>query len=224
MLDWSEPLRAELKWLGGELGPARDLDVMLEYLREEATDLGGDELAFAEVLQRLETERAGARERLLAALESDRYLNLLAALEAAARAPHVQALDADLETLAGREFKKLSKAVAALGPDPSDEELHKIRIRGKRARYAAEFAEPVAGKRAARFVGRAKAFQDVVGEHQDAVVAEERLRALVPQLASSDAVLAAGRIVERQSARRRAARADLPGAWSKLERSARAWA
>jgi CHAD domain-containing protein len=221
--DWSEPLRAELKWLGGELGPARDLDVMLEYLRGEATDLGGDELAFAEVLQRLEAQRAGARERLLAALESDRYLELLAALEAAAWAPHVRALDADLEKLTAREFKKLSKAVAALGADPSDEELHRIRILGKRARYAAELAEPLAGKRAARFVSRAKSFQDVVGEHQDAVVAEERLRALVPELASSEAALAAGRVVERQRARRRAARADLPRAWSKLKRSGRAW-
>lgn len=221
---WSEPLRDELKWLGGELGPARDLDVMLQYLRGEAAGLTGDELAFAEVLQRLEAERAGARGRLLAALESDRYLGLLSALETAGRAPHVRALDADLEKLAAREFKKLSKAVAALGPDPTDEELHRIRIRGKRARYAAELAEPVAGKRAARFVGRAKAFQDVVGEHQDAVVAEERLRALVPELASSEAVLATGRVVECQRARRREARADLPGVWAKLERSGRAWA
>jgi CHAD domain-containing protein len=74
------------------------------------------------------------------------------------------------------------------------------------------------------FVKRAKAFQDVVGEHQDAVVAEERLRALIPALASSDAVLAAGRVVERQRLRRREARAALPAVWAKLERSGRrAW-
>jgi CHAD domain-containing protein len=222
--EWSEPLKEELRWLGGELGPARDLDVMLEHLRGEAAELEGDDVAFAEVLQHLEAERAGARERLLAALRSDRYLALLQELEAAARAPHARALDAPLDRLASKEFRKLGKAVRALGPDPGNEELHRVRIRGKRARYAAELAGPVVGKRAGRFVERAKAFQDVVGEHQDAVVAEGRLRALVPALASSEAVLAAGRIVERQRARRRDARAALPKAWSKLERSGRrAW-
>jgi CHAD domain-containing protein len=222
--DWSGPLRDELKWLGGELGPARDLDVLLEYLRREADDLDVDRVAFAEVLRRLETERAKARKRLTAALRSKRYIALLDALESAARAPHVRALDAPLEKLAAREFRKLARAVEALGDDPSDEALHKARIRGKRARYAAELAEPVAGKRASRVAARAKAFQDVVGEHQDAVVAEDRLRALIPGLASGEAALAAGRVVERQRARRRRARKGLPKAWAKLERSGRrAW-
>lgn len=222
--EWSERLRDELKWLGRELGPARDLDVLLEHLRGEAAGLDGDELAFAEVLQQLEVERSGVRERLLAALESERYLALLDALEAAAQAPHVRALDAPLEQLAGREFRKLTKAVDALGAAPSDDDLHRTRVRGKRARYAAELSEPVTGKRASRFVRRAKAFQDVVGEHQDAVVAEERLRALIPELASTEAVLAAGRVIERQRLRRRETRAALPAVWAKLERSGRrAW-
>ncbi len=50
--EWSQPLRDELKWLGGELGPARDLDVLLEHLRAEAAALGEDEAAFGEVLQK----------------------------------------------------------------------------------------------------------------------------------------------------------------------------
>ena len=36
--EWSEPLRAELKWLGGVLGPRRDLDVLIERLRKEIVD------------------------------------------------------------------------------------------------------------------------------------------------------------------------------------------
>jgi CHAD domain-containing protein len=220
--EWSNPLRDELKWLGTELGPARDLDVLLEHLREEGAGLDTDEVAFAEVLQRLEGERAAARQRVLAALDSDRYRELLGALEAASRAPHVRALDVPLDELAAGEFRRLRKAVGRLGDDPSDEELHRVRIKGKRARYAAELAEPIVGKGAARFVRRAKRFQDAVGEHQDAVVAEARLRALVDDLASSAAVLAAGRVVERQRTRRSEARAALPKAWSKLERSGRA--
>jgi CHAD domain-containing protein len=115
--------------------------------------------------------------------------------------------------------------VRKLGDEPSDDALHKVRIKGKRARYAAELAEPVTGKPAARFVGRAKRFQDVVGEHQDAVIAEERLRGLASELVSGEAVLATGRMIERQRQRRRDARAAVPQAWAKLERSGRrAWA
>ena len=33
--DWGESLRTELRWLGGELGPSRDLDVLIANLREE---------------------------------------------------------------------------------------------------------------------------------------------------------------------------------------------
>jgi CHAD domain-containing protein len=219
--DWSNKLRDELKWLGDELGAARDLDVLLAHLREEAAGLGEDEVAFAEVLQQLEEDRGPARKRVLAALGSERYGALLESLEAAARSPHARELDLPLEELAAAEFKRLAKAVRKLGDDPSDESLHRVRILGKRARYAAELAEPVVGKRAARFVSRAKSFQDVVGGHQDAVVAEERLRPLAPKLASPEAVLAAGRVVERQRDRRRAARADLPKAWARLERSGR---
>jgi CHAD domain-containing protein len=223
--EWAEPLRDELRWLGGELGPARDLDVLLEHLRAEAARLGEDEVSFAEVLQLLEAERAASRERLLQALRSDRYGALLDSLEAASRAPHARALDAPLDELAAAEFKRLARAVKRLGDDPSDEALHRVRIKGKRARYAAELAEPVTGKPARRVVTRAKSFQDVVGDHQDAVVAEQRLRSLVPELASDEAVLAAGRVVERQRRRRREARATLPKAWAKLERAGRsAWA
>ena len=223
--EWSETLRTELKWLGGELAPARDLDVLVEHMRSEAAELGQDEVAFGAVLQLLEAERAQTRERALAALGSGRYTELLDALDAAAKAPHARALDVRLDELAAGEFKRLAKAVEGLSEDPSDAELHRVRIKGKRARYAAELAAPVSGKRAERFVKAAKSFQDVVGAHQDAVVAEDRLRALVSGLGSDEAVLATGRMIERQRSHRREARAALPKAWTKLERSGRrAWA
>jgi CHAD domain-containing protein len=223
--EWSEPLRNELKWLGGELGPARDLDVLLEHLRADAAGLGDDEAPFDVVLHRLEGERAAARERLEAALTSERYRELLGALDAASRAPHARQLDAPLDELAHKEFKRLAKAVKRLGDDPTDDALHRVRIKGKRARYASELAEPLMGKRARRVVARAKDFQDVVGEHQDAVVAEERLRALVPELGSDGAVLlSTGRVIERQRRRRQEARAALPKTWARLERAGRsAW-
>jgi CHAD domain-containing protein len=217
--EWVDRLRDELKWLGGELGPARDLDVLILHVREEREEVGPDA---SPIVRRLERERRSARRRVLAALKSDRYIALLDDLRAGALHPPTVVADASLKRLARKAFKKLRRDVAALGPTPTDEALHRVRIRGKRARYAAEVATPVAGKRAEKFVTAAKQFQDVVGEHQDALVAEQKIRAFA---ASADAAFGAGRLVERQRARRAEARAAVPAAWRRLERRGRrAWA
>jgi CHAD domain-containing protein len=222
--DWADGLRAELAWLGSELGPARDLDVLLYHLRADAATLEPAELkALSRLFTRLEAERDSARAELLDGMGSERYLRLLDSLEAAADVPRFVAYGGSLPDIAAAEFRKLTKAVRELGPDPEDDELHGARIRGKRARYAAELAEPVAGKPATRVIAAAKTFQDVVGEHQDAVVAEEKIRALATGLGARG-MFAAGRLVERQRGRKAAARAAFPEAWDDLRRAGRkAW-
>jgi CHAD domain-containing protein len=115
---------------------------------------------------------------LLDTLESDRYLNLLSHLDAAAAAPRVRDTRAVLEQLARKEFRKLRKHHRRLGGDPSAAALHEFRIRGKRARYAAELAARSRGAPATRFVARAEKLQDVLGQHQDAIVAEHELNKL----------------------------------------------
>ena len=133
--------------------------------------------------------------------------------------------DLSLEAVARREFKKLHRAARKLGPKASADEVHRARILAKRARYAAELAEPVAGKRARRFVKAARKFQDVVGSHQDAVVAANRIRGVVDRTKSMESAFVAGRLVERTTARRSKARRELPRAWKRLERQGRqAWA
>jgi CHAD domain-containing protein len=218
-LDWAQGLREELKWLGSELAPARDLDVLLARLAPDAAELGKPA---ATIVRQLEGDRRRAQKQLVAVLESPRYLALLGELERAADAPRVRTADANLDKLARKEFAGLRRAVRALGKRPSDEAVHEVRKRGKRARYSAELA---GGKQRKKFAEAAKAFQDVVGDHQDAVVAEERLTALVPRMKSPEAVFAAGRLLERQQARRRHARKSLPKTWKELQRQGRkAWA
>jgi len=217
--DWLEALRDELRWVAGELAAARDLDVLLARLRKEA---GPDE---APVLKLLETERRRAWKKARTALSGDRYLTLLDRLTAAVEAPPVRQADLSLEAVAGCEFKKLRRAARGLGPKASADEVHRARIRAKRARYAAELAEPVAGKRARRFVKAAKRFQDVVGSHQDAVVAADKIRGVVDRTKSMETAFAAGRLAERTTASRRKARRELPRAWKRLAREGRkAWA
>jgi CHAD domain-containing protein len=82
--------------------------------------------------------------------------------------------------------------------EPTDDELHALRIAAKRARYAAELASLGGRKRATRTVKALKKLQDVTGEHQDAVVAEERLR----RVARPETSIAAGRLIERERGRK----------------------
>ena len=223
--DWTQALRTELSWLADALGPVRDLDVLLERLRGELEDFEpAEQEAGANFVKLLGDERDSDRAAMLEVMTTSRYGRLLTLLEDAAAAPRARESDVSLHDIAGGEFRKLRKAVRALPADPTDDELHAVRIRGKRARYAAELAESAVGKPAQRFVRDAKRFQDVVGEHQDAVVAEERIRALLDRQASSLAYLAAGRLIERERERRRNARALFPEAWAALEKSGkRAW-
>ena len=220
---WADQLRAELGWLGRSLGGVRDLDVLLLTLRADAEALDADDRAAARrLLSQLSGELARARGELEQVLASGRYLTLLARLEEAAQEPRWAGAEQPVEELAAKEFRRLERAARALGKHPSDERLHKTRIRAKRARYAAEVAEPAVGKPARRLIARAREFQDVTGAHQDAVVAEQKLRELVESEPSIAFV--AGRLVERQRERRRDARREIAPAWERLERAGRkAW-
>ena len=222
---WVDHLRAELKWLGGELGPARDADVMLDHLRGEAADLDqSDRRAIKPLLDRLAREGIAARKRVLKALRSERYFALLATLESAAAAPPSGDDGVSLTKAARKELDRLAKAMDDLAAAPSDEALHKARIRGKGARYAAELVEDDLGKAGKTLISAAKKFQDVAGEHQDAVVAEDRIRALLRGIRSQRTALAAGILVARERERRARAAAALPQAWDRVARSAaKAW-
>jgi len=218
---WLESLRADLRWLACELSPARDQDVLRRHLVEEQAESDPD---VEPILRLLETDRRRARARLMRALESKRYVRLVERLRNATVDPPVRATNLPLERVAAREFGRLKRSIRALGPRPSDAALHRARIRAKRARYAAELIEPIAGKPARKFIAAAKEFQDAVGTHQDAVVAEELIRAVVARSKSTKVALGAGRLIERQRARREQVRASLPRTWKRLERRGReAW-
>jgi len=218
--DWAEPLRAELEWLGDELGAVRDLDVLRQHLGDQIASLDpSDAQGGARLLRALESERARARSGLLAAIRSDRYLKLLAALDEAARQPHVTDPNVTLEDIGRDAFKRLRRAVNALPDEPSDEELHDIRIKAKHARYAAELAEPAVGKSARLFIERAKDFQDLLGDLHDAVVARERIRELGRRARGAAMAFVSGRLLERQVTRRE----EILGRFSKRWRKLRKW-
>jgi CHAD domain-containing protein len=227
--EWSEALRDELSWLASLLGGVRDADVLTDRLRGRAAELPEvDAAGFAPALRRLAEERESARARLLDGIVTARYVALLDDLVAAAAAPLLRpgatkpALDV-LPALAARPWRALRKAVKVLPAEPSDEELHGVRIKAKRARYAVEAVAPVAGKDARRLAEAIAGVQDVLGDHHDAVVAEAWLRQAV---AGADALqaLALGELVGAERAAAARDRERFRRAWKKANRKKlRAW-
>lgn len=220
--DWAETLRSELAWLGRALGQVRDLDVLLEHLRQECANLPAPERrTCARWLDAFAQERAERHRTLVQELESERYLDLLARIELTAVSPVVTDAAVRLPDIARAAFEQLSRSLRVGNGSWNDDRLHRIRIIGKRARYAAELANAVIGKPAARYLRRLRRLQDLLGEHHDALVAEQRLRELLAQTSRPRAVFALGRLIERQCERRRAVRGALPKVWGKVEKRGR---
>ncbi|MGH7217515.1 MAG: CHAD domain-containing protein [Nitrospiraceae bacterium] len=201
--EWADSLREELRWLGRVLGPVRDLDVQLAYFHEESTALDArDRRPLTQFIAHLEAQRSHVQEVLLNELKSERYLDLIRRLRQAPHDPTVVESTVTLRDLANQEFTKLRNAIRQAGESPNNAKIHKIRIRTKRARYAAELAERTVGKPATRFINKARVVQDVLAMHQDAIQAEAHVRAFLKQSTSARAAFVAGRMVERQRQRR----------------------
>ncbi|MHA6629321.1 CHAD domain-containing protein [Pseudonocardia sichuanensis] len=222
---WAGVLRTELGWLGRGLGPVRDLDVLLLRLRAEIAGLPDRERAAGGVLvEALEAERVEARATMLAALDDPRYTALLERLADAVRLPLPTRSQPDLLDLPRTELRKLRRDVQRAGEEPPDEVLHALRIRAKRVRYTGELVRPAlrgeAARRVKQLVAAASALQEVLGDHQDACVAEHRVRELLDglgEVVDAHVVFVAGRLVERERTRAEAKRAEWRAAWAEVD-------
>jgi CHAD domain-containing protein len=195
---WVSHVRVDLKWLGSALGEVRDADVLAGRL------LGAPE----EIGVQLASQRAEAAERVAAVLADDRYLLLLTHLHAATNRPPFVLGEGDirqqdrarriLPSLVGARWRALRRQVRKAGHDPSDERLHRIRIKAKQLRYAAEAATPVMGTDARRTAKAAEDLQTLLGEHHDAVTADSWLRGQAEGALSAAGAFEAGRMAADQ--------------------------
>ncbi|MDQ2789131.1 MAG: metal-chelation protein CHAD [Pseudonocardiales bacterium] len=229
---WADDLRAELGWLGRALGPVRDADVLIERLRGRAAAFDDtSRLAVETLIEALVTDRETARAEMLAVLGSRRYTVLLRRLATAVSRPlpasSGRLAAPSLVELVRAEYRRLSKAVRAAGEDPPDEVLHALRIQGKRLRYTGELVATSGRKRertpVRELVESTVALQDVLGEHQDACVAQHRVMLLLDGLGDVGDVgvaFVAGRLVEREEISRMAMRQSWSTAWQQVQHRA----
>ena len=226
-IEWATALRQELGWLADELGAVRDADVLTERLRKHADALPKpDRDTGAKILALVAQRRQAAMAHLLAAIHETRYVDLLKQLVEAARSPQLAPIAAEagalaLPPLAASLWRNVRAMVDDLDEHATDEQLHKLRIRVKRCRYAAEAVAPVVGKRARSFARAAAEMQEVLGEHHDAVVAAQWLR---EHAAHGPLTYVAGQFAGLEHRAATAARGRWPEAWRSFDRKKlRAW-
>lgn len=238
-----EHVITELQWLGRALATDRDLEV-LEARIGSALDELPPELVLGPVHVQLTRYFAGRRADSRAAVQEtvdgERYRKLQGALRRLLIDPPLAgAADASakkvMPAMVARTAKKLDRRMELALHGPRDAEgqdggqdggqadadhdaaLHGARRTAKQLRYATEVVQPVVGgdaKASRRGLGE---LQDVLGAHQDAVVAREPLRELGARAgAQGQNGFTFGLLYGREMAQAREAEAAVPGVWSRI--------
>lgn len=199
-------LREELAWLADSFGGARDLEVLRARLERTARADPLCPLDEGDVDALLAGQEQYALDAARAALRSPRYLALLQLLHDTAVAPGLTA-EAErpcrevLPEIVERTWAHLRKRARVLGVEDPDADWHRARILAKRARYAAESARIALGDDMRPQVKASKAVQEVLGEHQDAAVAADRVLALAGEHPDQHTLaVTCGRLAERERA------------------------
>jgi CHAD domain-containing protein len=200
---WAKGLRDELSWIAAELGQLRDREVLeARLLRDldrlpavapgdtsdgtagvDRTDVRDVRAAAAVVRRDFDADHDRALAELTEAMSSSRYLALLDALVAAVRQPVLteaaqQRAATALPPLLAHTWHRLARDVHRLDLDGPDTTWHETRIAAKRARYAAEALVPVFGKPARKAARMLEQVTELLGDHQDAVLAADTCRRL----------------------------------------------
>ncbi|MFF4485118.1 CHAD domain-containing protein [Streptomyces sp. NPDC001544] len=224
----TDPIGAELKWLAGELGVDRDREVLAERLTGDLAALP-DTLVSGPVGDRLriwaEGRRGGSRSRLLGVLDSARHMALLDALDALLadpplRGPAGKKPGKVIAKAVRDELRRVSGLVElAIDTPPGqdrDVAVHEARKKAKRARYAAEAAVPALGDPAAVLARSMKSMTQLLGDHQDSVMARQALRELSAVAhAAGESDFTYGLLYGREEQRAATVEGELPGAWRK---------
>lgn len=238
-------LDGELRWLAGVLGEVRDIEVLRERLLAELAALPAD-LVVGPVQSRVTSQLGGeydaARERMLEAMVTERYFALLDRLDQlVAEPPFTELADgAARDVLTGhvrRSWRRLAKrasrvletepegehATSASATAPGDiqfeaaaEQIHDVRKSAKRARYVLEAVRPAMGRQARRLSKRLASIQEILGTHQDTVVAGTVIKRLYADARQAgEDTFTYGVLYQAEADRGRQAMSHFPQAWQR---------
>jgi len=181
--------KEELKWIAGELGPARELDVFFRRVVKPVA-AGNPNGAGVSILSRdLRQRREDALMRAQAAVESARFRSLVVDTAAWVETgdwinnPDISACtirEQSISVAAAKELQRRWKKLRKRGKDLDEldaQRRHRLRIQGKKLRYAADFFAGAFPRkksmaRQETFVESLQRLQDALGDLNDIVVHE----------------------------------------------------
>jgi inorganic triphosphatase YgiF len=237
----TETIKAELKWLTGELGPARELEVLIARVVKPMRRTAGWD-GIPKLSRQFTRQRTAALTRAREAIDSARYrllkIDIAAWLEIGQWANPQDDLVRDrgelpIETFAAEQLsrrrRKLRKRVKAFA-DLDPRRRHKLRIQAKKLRYATDFfsglfSGKAAGKRRAEFIAALEAVQDALGDLNDIAVHENIISAAGTRRrrTSRKKAFAAGLLTGREDARFDAAMAAAETALASFAKAKPYW-
>jgi inorganic triphosphatase YgiF len=173
------PFEKGLRWLQDALGAARDWDVFSESGLAPLAKASDGDVEIRRLAQATHLARGRAHERLRDALATRRYTTLILvtlrwrhSLVADSGTASDSALQRPILDYAPRELRRRSRKIRRLGGRLDrlrGADLHKLRIRIKKLRYAAEsFSNLLPRKRTQKPLRRLNKLQDALGDLNDA--------------------------------------------------------
>jgi CHAD domain-containing protein len=194
------PLLRDLRTARRALGPVRDLDVFIDNARRYETESSQNLQLLVDIW---EHDRQSARQQMLSYLDSpdfaifktdfDEFLNTpgQAASRFNPRDPYPQLTWQVAPLLIYQRYVDVL-ACENLIPEASPEQLHDLRIRFKKLRYAIEFLRDVLGKPASLLIDDLKTMQDHLGNLNDAHLSCDLLTAQLARLENESQSLPIG--------------------------------
>ncbi len=228
---WGE----EMRWIAGELGNARDLDVFLtEGLAEASTQLplaGGDRL---QTLAEQQRARVYA-ERVVPMLDSERFAQFRDAFpawvearaweQAKLKKKQAKRLHAGIVIYARALLDKQERRVLTAGTHVERDDaaaLHQLRIECKKLRYAAEFFLPLFDGMDL-FIGHMKGLQDLLGIINDVAVTRHLLDDLLRDERDYEVLVYAGGLIGWRSCQARHLLDRFDPCWEELVEAKHPW-
>ena len=179
-------IKNELRWLARESGPARDLDTLLIEVLTPLRKLHANERGLLSISRMFQRQRLKSYRRVQEAIQSARFRTLIldtaewveAGPWSISEDPLIRTRrETPIEGYAAEQLsqrcKKIRRRGAKLG-DLTSEQMHRLRIQIKKARYAVEFFSSVyegkkSAKRCKRVLSSLMQLQNCLGGINDIV-------------------------------------------------------
>ncbi|MBF0195498.1 MAG: CHAD domain-containing protein [Magnetococcales bacterium] len=233
----TDPWSTEMRWIASEMGPARDLDVFIdEGLREMAGKIplteGEQKLMDLALKQQKE-----AYVRVRAMFDGERYktfekdfdlwLTNCGWFQADLSAPVRAKLNTSIRIYAAKVLNKRVTKVLQAGErkdQMSIDELHQLRIEGKKLRYATDFFSPMFGESGmAEFNSHLKSLQGLLGTMNDVSVMPGLIDGLLEGIKDVDTIKYAGAAIGWRAREYEEVRGELDARWTAFSNTAFPW-